>query len=268
MKKIFKGLLATGLAISMLSGCSSNQTTDTNQVELEEQTIIVAAAASLQNAYENDLIPMFNELYSNVTVSGVYDGSGKLKDQIIGGLDADVFMSADTKNMDALTEEDYINTDTRVDLLENKIVLIVPNDSDLGLKSFEDLANLEDGKIIALGDPESVPAGTYAKESLTNLNVWDSIQDNITYAGKVTEVLEQVASGNADCGIVYSTDALSNDKVTVICEAPADSVSKAIYPVAILKNTKHSDAASAFLEFLQSDEALAIFEKYGFTINK
>lgn len=288
MKKPFAVVMAAMMVAGMMAGCSSKPqettaaATETETIaaettvaeteaeskaeakaDLGEQSILVAAAASLKNAYEDELIPMFEEQYPGVTVEGTYDSSGKLQTQIEEGLEADVFMSAATKQMKALDEEGMIASDTIVNLLENKIVLIVPNGSDSKIDSFEKIG---DAASIALGDPESVPAGQYAKEALTNLNVWDSIQDKVSFGTNVTEVLNQVAAASADAGIVYATDAASKaDQVTVVAEAPEGSLEKkVIYPVAVVKATAHEDAAKAFVDFLQTPEAIAVFESYGF----
>ena len=288
MKKPFAVVMAAMMVAGMMAGCSSKpqettaaatetetiaaettaaETEAENKAEakadLGEQSILVAAAASLKNAYEDELIPMFEEQYPGVTVEGTYDSSGKLQTQIEEGLEADVFMSAATKQMKALDEEGMIASDTIVNLLENKIVLIVPTGSDSKIDSFEKIG---DAASIALGDPESVPAGQYAKEALANLNVWDSIQDKVSFGTNVTEVLNQVAAASADAGIVYATDAASKaDQVTVVAEAPEGSLEKkVIYPVAVVKATAHEDAAKAFVDFLQTPEAIAVFESYGF----
>ena len=288
MKKPFAVVMAAMMVAGMMAGCSSKPqettaaATETETIaaettaaeteaeskaaanaDLGEQSILVAAAASLKNAYEDKLIPMFEEQYPGVTVEGTYDSSGKLQTQIEEGLEADVFMSAATKQMKALDEEGMIASDTIVNLLENKIVLIVPTGSDSKIDSFEKIG---DAASIALGDPESVPAGQYAKEALTNLNVWDSIQDKVSFGTNVTEVLNQVAAASADAGIVYATDAASKaDQVTVVAEAPEGSLEKkVIYPVAVVKATAHEDAAKAFVDFLQTPEAIQVFESYGF----
>lgn len=288
MKKPFAVVMAAMMVAGMMAGCSSKPqettaaATETETIaaettaaeteaeskaaanaDLGEQSILVAAAASLKNAYEDKLIPMFEEQYPGVTVEGTYDSSGKLQTQIEEGLEADVFMSAATKQMKALDEEGMIASDTIVNLLENKIVLIVPAGSDSKIDSFEKIG---DAASIALGDPESVPAGQYAKEAMTNLNVWDSIQDKVSFGTNVTEVLNQVAAASADAGIVYATDAASKaDQVTVVAEAPEGSLEKkVIYPVAVVKATAHEDAAKAFVDFLQTPEAIQVFESYGF----
>lgn len=288
MKKPFAVVMAAMMVAGMMAGCSSKpqettaaateaettaeetiaaetaaESKEEAKADLGEQSILVAAAASLKNAYEDELIPMFEEQYPGVTVEGTYDSSGKLQTQIEEGLEADVFMSAATKQMKALDEEGMIASDTIVNLLENKIVLIVPAGSDSKIDSFEKIG---DAASIALGDPESVPAGQYAKEALTNLNVWDSIQDKVSFGTNVTEVLNQVAAASADAGIVYATDAASKaDQVTVVAEAPEGSLEKkVIYPVAVVKATTHEDAAKAFVDFLQTPEAIQVFESYGF----
>ena len=230
----------------------------------QETEILVAAAASLKNAYEEELIPMFQDKYPGVTVKGTYDSSGKLQTQIEEGLEADVFMSAATKQMTALDGEGMIASDTITNLLENKIVLIVPAGSGSGLARFEDIEKAES---IALGAPASVPAGQYAEEALTSLGIWDKIQDKVSFGTNVTEVLNQVAAASADAGIVYATDAASMaDQVQVVAEAPEGSLAKkVIYPVAVVKNTANEEAAKNFVEFLKTDEAMKVFESYGFT---
>lgn len=272
MKKRVMMMAAVMAMAGVMSGCSGSKPAETTaaptaaaetEAPAAEEEILVAAAASLKNAYEEKLIPMFQEANPGITVKGTYDSSGKLQTQIEEGLEADVFMSAATKQMTALDEGGYIVSETIVNLLENKIVLIVPAGSKSGLAKFEDIANAES---IALGDPASVPAGQYAEEALTNLGIWDSIQEKVSLGTNVTEVLNQVAAASADAGIVYATDAASMaDQVTVIAEAPEGSLAKkVIYPVAVIKNTAHADAANAFVEFLQSDDAMAVFESYGF----
>lgn len=226
-------------------------------------TLLVAAAASLKNVYEEELIPMFEERYPNILVEGTYDSSGKLQAQIEEGLEADVFMSAAAKQMDALEEKGMVVSETRVNLLENRIVLIVPSGSELGLSSFADIVKAD---AIALGDPASVPAGQYAKEALTFLGIWEEIQGRASFGTNVTEVLNQVAAASAEAGIVYATDAASMaDSVTVVAEAPEGSLAqKVIYPVAVVKESAHKESAGAFMEFLQTDEAMAVFRSYGF----
>lgn len=231
-----------------------------------EGTVMLAAAASLEKSFTEQLIPMFEAQYPNVKIEGTYDSSGKLQSQIEAGADVDIFFSAALKQMQALQEEGYIDADASIDLLENKIVLIVPKGSEEGYTSFEDIVNAD---MAAIGDPESVPAGQYGKEALENLGLWSEVENKLSLGTNVTEVLNWVAEQSADAGIVYATDAASiPEKVTVIAAAPEGSVSKVIYPVAELKDTANKEAADAFMEFLQSADALKVFEEAGFTINQ
>ena len=301
MKKHITMMMAAMMAAAVLAGCGTSKeaattatsagTASTEAAEAENKTdaktkagteaqagtdtkaeaapgqdteILVAAAASLKNAYEEELIPMFQDKYPGVTVKGTYDSSGKLQTQIEEGLEADVFMSAAPKQMTALDGEGLIVSDTVTNLLENKIVLIVPAGSSAGFEKFEDI---EKAETIALGDPASVPAGQYAEEALTSLGIWDKIQDKVSFGTNVTEVLNQVAASSADAGIVYATDAAGMaDQVQVVAEAPEGSLAgKVIYPVAVVKNTAHAEEAKNFVEFLKTDEAIKVFEEYGFT---
>ena len=287
MKKQICLVMAAMMAAGMLAGCSGSakettaaateaattaEETKAEETTAEETTaaasgeeteILVAAAASLKNAYEDKLIPMFEEANPGVTVKGTYDSSGKLQTQIEEGLEADVFMSAAKKQMTALDEEGMIASDTITDLLENKIVLIVPTGNEKKLEKFEDIENADS---IALGDPASVPAGQYAQEALTNLGIWDKIQDKVSFGTNVTEVLNQVAAASADAGIVYATDAASMADQEVVAEAPEGSLAKkVIYPVAVVKGTAHEEVAKEFVAFLQTDKAITVFEEYGFS---
>ncbi len=256
------GTCAAGL-FDFLGGGSNSTATNSS---LNGQEVNLAAAASLKNAFDKDLIPMFEKKYPGVKVVPTYASSGDLQSQIENGLKADVFMSAANKQMNALINESLIDNKTNTQLLENKVVLIVPKDSKANITSFEDLKNANG--TIAIGDPDSVPAGQYAKEALTNLGVWDSVESKLSLGTDVTSVLNQVAQGSAEYGIVYSTDAKSNDGVKVVCEAP-DSALKTpvIYPVAMVNGSAHPEAAQAFLDFLQTQEAKDVFVNYGFTIH-
>lgn len=280
-RKIASLLLVSAMTAVLAAGCGSSEenadASDSSQSETEADTqeegqeesgedekteILVAASASLEYAYEDELIPMFEEQNPDITVSGTYDSSGKLQTQIEEGMEADVFMSAATKQMDALTEEGMIEEDSVTDLLENKIVLITSADSQLELSSFEDITKAD---TIAIGDPASVPVGQYSEEALTNLGLWDQVLAKASLGTNVTEVLNWVAEGSAQAGIVYATDAATTDKVKVVAEAPEDSLAEpAIYPVGIVSASENKEAAEKFVEFLKSDEAIQIFEDYGF----
>ncbi len=237
---------------------------NTEEATPEPAEILVAAAASLQNSME-EIGKLYRTENPDVTVTFTYGSSGTLQEQIEQGAPVDVFMSAALKQMTALEEKGLILDGTKKELLENKVVLIVPKDSDLGITSFEDILK---ASTIALGDPESVPAGQYAEEVFTSLNMLEDVKGKANYGKDVTEVLTWVSTGNAEAGVVYATDAKSSDGVTVVAEAQEGSTSKVIYPAAVVKDSKAAEAAKAFVEYLGSDEALGIFEKYGFTANK
>ncbi len=272
MKKLLIVAAIILIAAVSISACSAGffdflGGDSSSDASLNGTDIKLAAAASLKNAYDDKLIPMFEEKYPGVKVTPTYASSGDLQSQIENGLDADVFMSAANKQMNALADEGLVDNKTNVQFLENKVVLIVPKDSKANISSFDDLKNVNG--TIAIGDPASVPAGQYAQEVLNNTGLWATVEPKLSLGTDVTAVLNQVAQGSADCGIVYATDAKSNDNVKVICEAP-DSALKTpvIYPVAVLKNSTNPDAANKFVEFLQTPEAQDVFVEYGFTIHK
>ena len=258
MKKRLSMILALFVLAFALTGCGSTQA----KVDETSGTIVFAAAASLKNVVDGEIIPAFNAEYPNIKVQPTYDASGKLQAQIEAGAAVDVFMSAATSNMEALKTKGLILDGSVANLLENKLVLIVPVDSKLGLASFTDVVKADK---IAIGDPASVPAGKYAQEALTSLKVWDQVSGKLSLGTNVTEVLNWVAAGSAQAGFVYSTDALSNAKVKVVAEAPEGSVSKVLYPVGIVKASVQQDAASKFVKFLQTKTALDLFVKAGFT---
>ena len=253
--------------------------------------ILIAVAASLQNAFEKELIPLFNEQYPDVKVTGTYDGSGKLQTQIEEGLDAALFFSAATKQMDALAGSGLIDGETIVNLLGNEIVLITGTEIEAGSGSSDNdevilhhvdddgeitsypytavtgFENITDAASIAIGDPASVPAGQYAEEILTSLGSWEEVAARASFGMNVTEVLNWVAERSAEVGIVYMTDAaVMEDRVRVIAIAPAGTLqTPVVYPVGLLANLgDREEAAAAFLKFLKSDDAAMIFTDYGF----
>ena len=276
IKKISAVILTMMIAFGLMA-CGSSVPETTEQKASQEAvtegettaikgTLNIAAAASLEKVFTELLIPMFQEQYPDVVIEGSYDSSGKLQTQIEEGALVDVFFSAATKQMTALKEEGMIADDTVVELLENKIVMIVPAGNEESFSGFEEIVNAD---MIAIGDPESVPAGQYAKEALTNLGLWDQVESKLSLGTNVTEVLNWVAASSAEAGIVYATDAAALvDQVSVVAEAPEGSCSKVIYPVALLAESQNPEAAQEFLNFLQTEEAAKVFEAAGFTVNQ
>ena len=274
LKKAGAFLLSASMVIAM-AGCGSSSTDtaedNTEAVQQEDTKILIAAAASLEATFENELIPMFEEANPGIEVEGTYASSGDLQQQIEAGMEADVFMSAATSNMDTLVEEGIVDDATEVDLLKNDVVLIVPKDVDSKVTGFEDLQNAD---TVAIGDPESVPAGKYAKEILTNLGNYDAIAEKASFGTSLTEVCTWVAEGSADAGIVYSTDALNensngDDKEVIILATAEDSImdTPVIYPVGVTTSSAQKEAAQKLIDFLQTEEVMNVFVENGFTAN-
>ena len=212
-----------------------------------------------------DLAALYEKENPGVKLTFNFGSSGALEQAIENGGKADLFFSAAQKQMNMLDEAGELAEGTRRDLLRNEVVLIAPKNSALELKTFDDLAR-EDVKRIALGEPKGVPVGQYSEEILTTLNLLDAVKSKAVYGSDVRQVLSWVESGEADCGIVYATDAAISDKVKVIASAPEGSHKPVIYPVAVIKSSKNLDAAKKFLEFTTSAEARKIFEHYGFKV--
>ena len=229
----------------------------------EKKEIIVLAAASLKDVC-GELEKMYEEKNQGTDLVFSFAGSGALQTQIEEGAPADLFISAAQKQMKALSEKNLMKADTVGDLLENKVVLVVPSGSTLGLSSFEDVKK-DEVKMIGIGDLESVPAGQYAKTIFTNLGLWDVVEKKANYGTDVRTVLTWVESGEVDCGVVYATDAYTTDKVKIVAEAPEGSCDPVIYPAGVVAASKNADESTAFLNYLKSDEAMKVFEKYGFT---
>ena len=225
-------------------------------------TLLISAAASLKEAL-SEIKPIYQQVKSNVTVNYNFAASGNLQQQIENGAPADIFFSAAKKQMDALQEKNLIFPDTRRNLLTNSLVLIVPINSK-GITSFRDLtaANV---RRIAVGEPRSVPAGQYAEEVLINLGILEQLKPKFVLSNNVRNVLAAVESGNADAGVVYATDAKLSDGVRIVATVPANLHSPIVYPVAVLKNSKNAATAREYVQFLGSDRAFSIFEKYGFS---
>ena len=228
--------------------------------------LYVFIAASLSNAME-DIQKDFNKEYPDVNILFNADSSGTLQTQIEEGSRCDIFFSAATKQMDALVDEELADKDSVVDLLENKVVLIKPRDGETKVSGFE---NITDAENIALAG-EDVPVGQYSREIFKNLGIEDDVNKMEINEGKnVTEVLASVSEGSNEIGIVYATDAASvADKVDIIAEAPAGFLeTPVLYTVGLTIDSEASDseaaAAKAFLEYLQTDDAMKVFEEYGF----
>ena len=285
-KKIVSLLLCGAMAVSMLAGCgskseegsdattaSADATVASSDAQesgdvLEEASINLYAAASLADVLEDE-IALFNESQPNVTITLSTGSSGDMMDQIVAadGVDVDIFFSAATKQMNSLVEEGLVNEDNVVNLLKNEIVLIAAKDSDTAVSGFE---NITDATSIALAD-ETVPVGSYAREAFDSLGI--SVDDfaEVNNCSDVSAVKEAVKEGSNEVGIVYYSDYYSvKDDVDLIEVCDQSLYSECIYPVSVVNNSAADDAqvaaAEAFVEFLQTDAAKALFEDYMFTI--
>ena len=255
LKKI--SLLLGVILMLAVAGCAST-------VTVVPVTLNISAAASLTNAL-NEVNKLYTQSKPWVTITPNYGSSGTLQTQIENGAPCDVFLSAAAAQMDNLQNENLLLAGSRVNLLTNKIVLIVPKANPLGLTGFNDLT-LSKVKLIAIGDPKSVPAGSYAQQAFTELGILTAIQSKFVLGATVAQVLQYVDSGNVDAGVVFSTDALSNSNVTVIATGPAEVNATIVYPAAIIKASKVASAAQDYLTFLGSAQARAIFVKWGFAM--
>ncbi|MDF5718060.1 MAG: molybdate ABC transporter substrate-binding protein [Rhizonema sp. NSF051] len=227
-------------------------------------SMLISAAASLKDAM-TEIKPLYEQKQSGVTINYNFGASGALQQQIEQGAPVDVFISAGKKQMDALEQKGLLVPGTRTNLANNRLVLIVPNNSTVGINSFN---TLTDSKVkrIAVGEPRSVPAGQYADQVLKQLNIYDQVKSKLVFANNVRQVLAAVESGNADAGLVYASDAKISNKVKVAVVADEKSHSPIVYPMAVLKRSKNIDAAKAFVQFLSGEPTQSILQKYGFLV--
>ncbi len=231
---------------------------------ITKSNLTISAAASLKNAL-TDIQALYLKEKPNAKITVSYGGSGTLQQQIEQGAPVDIFLSAATSNMNTLKDKGLLDNGTIENLLQNKLVLVTPNDSTLKIDSFADITSSSIKKL-ALGEPKTVPAGKYAEQVFSYYKVLDKAKVKAVYAKDVTEVLTWVESVNVEAGVVYSTDAKSSDKVKVITTANTASHDPINYPGAVIKSTKQPVAAQDFLNYLTSDAAKAVFVKYGFTV--
>ena len=277
MKKLFSLVLALSMALA-LTACGgsadtdSTTTDDTTETTAEPVELHVFAAASMQESLDQ-VIEAYKAVAPEVAVVATYDSSGTLKTQIQEGADCDVFISAAPKQMNQLDAEggeenteglDLVNSATRLDLLENKVTLAVPEGNPKGIESFDQLASGD--VFLAMGNSD-VPVGQYTQKIFTYYGLNEETLASsgvLTYGSNVKEVTTQVSEGTVDCGVIYATDAFSAG-LTVVDEATAEMCGQVIYPAAVMKNSANPDAAKAFLDFLSTDEAMACFEAVGFS---
>ncbi len=298
MKKIVAVLAALCMAVALFAGCSSNNNSNNTVKDSatpapaapattapavdevnggEPVELTVFAAASMTETLDQ-LAEVYKEAHPNVTINFNYDSSGTLKTQIEEGAVCDLFISAAPKQMNELdiTADpevnvdglDFVQSDTRIDLLENKVALAVTDENAANIKSYDDLAEaLKAGTVkLAIGNAD-VPVGQYTQKIFEyyGLNEEELASAGVlSYGTNVKEVTTQVAEGTVDCGIIYATDAFSAN-LAAVDFATAEMCGQVIYPAAVMKNSEHQDVAVSFLNFLTSAEASEVFESVGFT---
>jgi molybdate transport system substrate-binding protein len=262
-RRIFPLMVWIVAAFLIVVGCSQGTPPNPFVTSPESVEITVSAAASLQDVMKA-IAPLYTQEQANVIITYNFGSSGSLQQQIEQGAPVDVFLSAAPKQMNALQEKDLLLTDTRKDLLKNSIVLVTPKDK-TDISNFKGLTNDKVSKV-AIGDPESVPAGQYGKEVLTSLNLYEPVQAKLVFAKDVRQVLSYVETGNVEAGLVYATDVNVSDNVKVVATASEEYHAPIIYPVAVLKESKHPDSAKAFVQFLSTEPAITVFEAYGFSL--
>ncbi|TGE38618.1 molybdate ABC transporter substrate-binding protein [Desulfosporosinus fructosivorans] len=255
--------MLTFLLILSLTGCGAGGTDQpaTNVPKVEPTEIMVSAAASMKDSL-TELQKEYTVKVPGVKITFVFGASGTLQQQIEQGAPADLFISAGKTQMDALEQKNLLVKESKVDLVGNELVLVTGKDN-TKVTSLEDLAKADVEKI-SIGTPESVPAGKYAQESLTNLKLWDSLQPKFVLAKDVTQVLNYVETGNVEAGLVYQSDAQGSTKVKVVTVVPASSHKPISYPAAVISASKNKQVTEDFLKYLQSSDAQQIFVKYGF----
>jgi len=253
------GIIATGALCQDVHSADTGSSPGISPTPPDEVT--VSAAISLKDALD-EISHLYSTQHPGAELHFNLGGSGTLQRQIEQGAPVDIFISASPKEMDSLQSQGLLLPNTRKNLARNSVVLIVPAGS-TSISSFQDLTKAA-VKTVAVGEPQTVPAGKYAHEVLTHFGIYDQLKQKLVLAKDVRQVLTYVETGNADAGIVYATDAKISKKVIVVATAPEDSHSPVVYPAAVIKNSKNAAAAKTFLDFLASEKARTVFQKYGF----
>ena len=272
MKKALSLLLALVMLLALTACGGSNASTtdetaqDTESADTAEAVeLIVFAAASLTETLD-EIIENYKTVAPNVTITPSYESSGTLLDQIQSGADCDLFLSAGASQMDELEEGGGVLEGSRLDLLENKVALAVPEGNPKGIESFDQLAELlkSSDVFLAIGNSD-VPVGQYTQKIFAYYGIDEAaIADCLTYGSNVKEVTTQVSEGAVDCGIIYATDAFSAG-LTTVDGATAEMCGQVIHPAAVTASSAHPDEAQAFLDYLTTADAGAVFESVGFT---
>ncbi|UOF90544.1 molybdate ABC transporter substrate-binding protein [Fodinisporobacter ferrooxydans] len=279
----FRSLLAVAavslLGLQAVSGCGQT-TTQKQQVSQDakgnqgasgqaaqpQQELVVSAAASLKDSLDA-ISKQYEKEHPNTKIDFNFGASGDLEQQIEQGAPADLFFSAGIKEMNQLEKKQLISANQEKVLLSNQLVVITPAKNGAAIHSIADLERPDIQKV-ALGQPQTVPAGSYTKDALVHDQLWQHLQSKFVFGKDVRQVLSYVETGNVDAGFVYKTDAMTSKQVHIAFAVDPKSYKPIAYPVGIVKNSKQKEAAKSFYEFLQTPENKKIFETYGFTMEK
>ncbi|MGH9943810.1 MAG: molybdate ABC transporter substrate-binding protein [Pyrinomonadaceae bacterium] len=254
-------LLLPAAAFALLAGCASRQ--NEKESRPEESELRVSAAVSLKDAFD-ELGRLHDESRAGTKIVFNYGASGVLQKQIENAAPVDVFASAGTKQMDALAERGLIVADTRRDFARNQLVLVVPHDTAFRPTSFEQLTD-ERIKRLAIGNPKTVPAGQYAEQLFTNLKLWQQLQSRLVLAEDVRQVLDYVARGEVEAGVVYASDIVAaGDQISVAARAAGGGHDPILYPIAVIRDSRRQTAAREFVALLLSSEGQALLHRHGF----
>lgn len=257
MKNRFKNIITfsviTAISMTFMSGCSSKTTSG------DKNVINISAAASLKEPMEK-IEKTYEANNKNIDIRVNYGASGSLMKQIENGAPCDIFISADTKQVEELSKKKLTEKETEMDFLKNRLVAIVSDNSKM--ENTESILNT-DGKI-AIGEPESVPAGKYAKEYLENIDLWNKLQSRFVFAKDVKEVYSWVSTGNAERGFVYYTDTVGKDNIKIIDEA--DELSEIVYPITVIKGNYSEDVKNLYTYITEDDSSVKVFRECGYTV--
>ncbi len=244
--------LISGFILLTLSSCAKST-----------EPITVSSAISLQEPLQK--IEKLYEEENEIDIQINYGGSGKLRAQIEQGAPVDIFFSANQREMTTLLEQNLVDEESKIDLLENTVVLATP--TTISIDSIDDL---KDSSIEKIGttDPDSAAIGGYTIESLNYYGFLNEVMDKFVYSTDVETIVKWIENGNVDAGFIYKTDAYDNEKIKIVKEIPKEAIEEISYPIAIVSDSENKEAAKSFIEFLQSDVSTEIFETYGFLVAK
>ncbi|WP_292390013.1 molybdate ABC transporter substrate-binding protein [Methanosarcina sp. UBA5] len=262
------------LGVFLAIGCTDNGNKATNETgtqvaantsasDQEPDAITVSAAASLTEAF-TDMESKFETENPDIDVNFNFGSSGNLRKQIEGGAPADVFASADQKNMNTLANETLIDNSSRENFVKNSLVLIVPANSTLNITGVKDLTNPKVKKI-GIGNPDTVPVGNYTRAAMTEVGLWSRLENKGVLAEDVKQVLTYVERGEVDAGFVYMSDAMTAKPGTIKIVTNVSVSTPVNYPIAIVSSSEHKEDAQKFIDFVTGKKGQETLEKYGFT---